>query len=122
MGQMISDVETVLNYRNAKKEAQNERQKILADMQQTTINKNNQVRKAIAAQRAKSGAGGGGGGLSKDAVLARIKDETELPFHEKLRNAEQRLGRVKRPSRFPLIKMGHRQTNGLFGLASATVS
>jgi len=99
MGQYVKDVETVLNHRNAKKEAQTERQKIIADMQKTKTDRANMIKKALAAQRARFGAGGGGGGMSKDAVLERLKNETAESYNEQLRRSEEKLRRVQTPRR-----------------------
>jgi len=105
MAQYANDIEAVLKYKDAKKEAQNERQKILAEMKKTSEEKNNVIKKAIAAQRAKFGAGGtADGGLSADAVLDRLRAEAAEPFDEKLNNASARLRAIKNPSRSNLIK------------------
>ena len=45
MGQLVSDVTSILNYRDSKKEAENERQKILADMAADEKEKTNLVKK-----------------------------------------------------------------------------
>ena len=105
MAQYISDIEAVLKYKDAKKEARNERQKILADMKQTNADKQNMVKKALAAQKARFGAGAGNGnGMSADAVLERLKSETEEPYEEKMRAAREKMRKVKSPSRSNLIK------------------
>ena len=45
MGQLVSDVTTVLGYNDSKKQAENERQKILADMASDAREKTNLVKK-----------------------------------------------------------------------------
>ena len=47
MGQLVSDVTSVLNYRDSKREAENERQKILADMAANEQEKTNLVKKSL---------------------------------------------------------------------------
>ena len=84
MGQLVSDVTSVLNYRDSKKEAENERQKILADMAEDEKEKTNLVKKTLASQRAKYGASGvTSKSMSTGAVLKRLKTETEEPYKEK---------------------------------------
>jgi len=97
MSQLVNDVEQVLNNKKAAKEAESERQKILAEMERISSEKNNLVKKTLAAQRAKFGAGGGGGGLSTDAVMARLEKESAEPFDEKIQSAKNALGKIKVP-------------------------
>lgn len=104
MGQTLNDIESVLNYKDAKKEAKNERQKIIADMQRISAEKTNLVKKALAAQRAKFGAGGAGKNMTTDAVLKRMESETSEPFEEKLRDAKNRMSKIKDPSKSNLLK------------------
>ena len=117
MAQYASDIESVLKYKDAKKEAQNERQKILAEMKKTAAEKNNVIKKALAAQRAKfgAGAGGGNGGMSADAVLERLRAEASESFDEKLRDADEKLRKIKSPSKANLVRgiLG-RAGSGLF--------
>ena len=53
MGQLVEDVTSILNYRDSKKEAENERQRILADMAADEQEKTNMIKKTLATQRAK---------------------------------------------------------------------
>ena len=104
MAQMVSDIETVINHRDARREAREERQGLLDEIQRTSADKENLVRKTLAAQRARFGAGGGGGGMSKDAVLKRMQTETAQPFENKLRTANERLHNVRSPRALNLIR------------------
>ncbi len=95
MGQLVSDVTSILNYRDAKKEAENERQKILADMAEDEKEKTNLVKKTLATQRAKYGASGvSGSSLSTGAVLKRLKTETEEPYKEKRKSNVSKLKKI----------------------------
>ncbi|MDR1826101.1 MAG: hypothetical protein LBQ49_00230, partial [Rickettsiales bacterium] len=86
-------------------EAKSKRQKILADMKKTNGEKINVIKKALAAQRAKFGAAGANAdGMSKDAVLERIRAEAAEPFEEKLKDAKEKLRGIKTASRFNLIR------------------
>ena len=101
MGQLVSDVTSVLNYRASKKEAENERQKILADIAADEREKTNLVKKTLATQRAKYGASGvAGHSMSNGAVLKRLKSETAQPYNEKKKSDLEKLKntRVKRPN------------------------
>ena len=53
MGQLVSDITTILDYKNAKKQEKSERQQILSEMATNDKTKNNLVKKALATQRAK---------------------------------------------------------------------
>lgn len=84
MGQLVSDVEKILDYKESKKTAENERQKILSQMAQDESEKINLIKKVLSAQRAKYGAtGNGGSGLSEKAVLKRLRNETAEPYDAK---------------------------------------
>lgn len=113
VSEIITDIETVKNYKNAKKEAESERQKIIADMQKTNAEKVNMIKKTLAAQRAKFGAGGAGDGMSKDAVLERMKDETAESFNERLRAAQVKFDSIKKPSIFSLLKRGGKKIDDI---------
>lgn len=96
MGQIVSDVETVLDYKKAKKQEKTERSKILEQMARDNAEKNNLVKKNLAAQRAKYGAAGmKSDGITEGAVLERIKNETAEPFEEKRRNNIDKLKSIK---------------------------
>ena len=84
MGQVISDVKDILNYQDSKKENAAARKEILKQIASDENTKQNLVNKVLATQRAKYGAAGmKSGGQTEEAVLARLKDETEKPYDEK---------------------------------------
>lgn len=96
MGQLVSDVTSILNYRDAKKEAENERQKILADMANDEKEKTNLVKKTLATQRAKYGASGvSGNSMTTGAVLKRLKAEAEEPYNEKRATNTEKLKKLR---------------------------
>ncbi len=96
MGQLVSDVTDVLNYKNAKKEAETERQKIIADMAADEKEKTNLVKKTLATQRAKYGASGmSGRGMTEGAVLKRLKSEVEEPYETKRKVNSEKLKKIK---------------------------
>jgi len=96
MGQLVSDVTKVLDYRESKKEAENQRQKILAQMAQDEATKTNLIKKALSAQRAKYGASGNSGsGLSENAVLKRLRDETAEPYETKRKDNIDKIKNLK---------------------------
>lgn len=96
MGQIVSDVESVLEYKKSAKQAKSERKKILEQMAADSAAKTNLVKKNLAAQRAKYGAAGmRGDGITEGAVLKRIQSETEEPFQEKRRTNLDKLKSIK---------------------------
>lgn len=96
MGQLVSDVTEILDYKDAKADAKTSRKKILADMAADEKTKNNLVKKALAAQRAKYGASGmTGRGMTEGAVLARLKSEAAAPYEEKRKNNLEKLKQIK---------------------------
>lgn len=101
MGQLVSDVSEVLNYKDAKKQASTTRKQILAQMAEDEKTKTNLVKKALAAQRAKYGASGmTNKGMTEDAVLKRLQGEVAAPYEEKRKtNLEKlRTTRAKKPN------------------------
>ena len=105
MGQIVSDVTEVLDYKKSKKEANNKRQEILQEMAEDEATKTNLVKKALAAQRAKYGAGGmNRENMTTGAVLKRIQDETEKPYDDKRRANLTKLAAVKNPKSKNLLK------------------
>lgn len=101
MGQLVSDVSSVLDWRDSKREAENERQKILADMAADEREKTNLVKKTLASQRAKYGASGmSGTSMSSGAVLKRLKSDAAAPYVEKQKSNAEKLKqlRVSRPN------------------------
>ena len=94
MGQIVSDVTDILDYKDAKKTANNKRKEILTQMAADEAEKTNLVKKVLATQRAKFGASGmSGNGVSEGAVLKRIKSETATPYEEK---RQKNLARLKK--------------------------
>ncbi len=98
MGQIVSDVTDILDYKDDKKQAKSQRQEILAQMAADEVTKTNLVKKALATQRAKYGASGmSGRGMTEGAVLQRLKDETAAPYAEKRRKNINKLKNIKKP-------------------------
>lgn len=96
MGQLVSDVTKVLEYKDAKQKASNERQKILADMAQDEATKTNLIKKVLATQRAKYGASGNSGtSFSEQSVLKRLRAETAEPYEEKRKTNLEKLKNTK---------------------------
>ncbi|MDR2413094.1 MAG: hypothetical protein LBD50_02690 [Rickettsiales bacterium] len=96
MGQMVSDITDVLNNKKAKAAAESERKKILAQIAEDEKSKVNLVKKTLAAQRAKYGASGmSGSGMTENAVLKRMREETQEPFDEKKKTNLDKLGKTK---------------------------
>ena len=101
MGQLVSDVTKVLDYKDSKKEASNQRQKILEQMAKDEATKTNLIKKVLATQRAKYGASGNSGNtMSENAVLKRLRDETAEPYNSKyMENIEKiRKTKAKKPN------------------------
>ena len=101
MGQIVSDVTDILDYKKDKRNAKNQRQEILEKIKADETEKTNLVKKVLATQRAKYGASGmSGRGITEGAVLRRLKSETEQPFDEKRRNNIEKLKTVhaKKPN------------------------
>ena len=96
MGQLVSDVTKILDYKDAKKEASSERQKILAKIAEDDQTKTNLIKKVLAEQKAKYGAtGNSGSGFSENAVLKRLREETSLPYDEKRKTNMEKLTKTK---------------------------
>ncbi len=96
MGQLVSDVTKVLNYKESKKNAETERQKILANMAQDEQTKTNLIKKVLAQQRAKYGASGNSGtSFSENAVLKRLRDETAAPYETKRQENIDKIKNIK---------------------------
>ena len=101
MGQLVSDVTEILDYKDAKKEAKNKRKEIIAQMASDEAEKTNLVKKALATQRAKYGASGmRTTGVTEGAVLKRLKSETVAPYEDKRRTNLTKLKnlRTKKPN------------------------
>lgn len=96
MGQIVSDVTDVLDNRKAKKAADTERKNILSQIAEDEKTKSNLVKKALATQRAKYGAAGmSSKSMTSDAVLTRLRSETEQPYDEKKKTNMNKLKNVK---------------------------
>ena len=98
MGQLVSDVKTVLDYKDNKRSAENERQKILAEMADDEKEKRNLIKQTLATQRAKYGASGASGrSTSTGAVL---KSETAQPYDQRRKSNLEKLKqtRAQRPN------------------------
>ena len=96
MGQLVSDVTKVLDYKDSKKNAENQRQKILSQIADNENTKTNLIKKVLAEQRAKYGATGNSGtSLSEDAVLKRLRAETAQPYEEKKRTNTEQMKKIK---------------------------
>ena len=96
MGQLVSDVTKILDYKESEKEAENQRQKILAQMAKDEATKTNLIKKALSAQRAKYGASGNSGtGLSENAVLKRLRAETAEPYNAKHEENIEKIRKLK---------------------------
>lgn len=96
MGQLVSDVTEVLNYKQNQKEAKNQRQEILAQMAADEAEKTNLLKKVLATQRAKYGASGmSSDGVTAGAVLRRLKSETAAPYESKRKTNARKLKEIK---------------------------
>ena len=101
MGQLVSDVTKILDYENSKKTAENQRQKILAQMASDENTKINLIKKVLSGQRAKYGANGNSGtSFSENAVLKRLRSETAQPYEDKKSENMEKIKntKVKKPN------------------------
>jgi len=95
MGQIISDVTDILNYKENKNIAEKNKNKILTDIAADDTEKHNIVKKVLGNQRAKYGASGmSNNGLTEKNVLARLQQETELPYENKKRSNLNKLANI----------------------------
>ncbi len=96
MGQLVSDVTSVLDYNKSKHQAKNKRQEILQEISQDEKNNVNLVKKALATQRAKYGASGmNANGTTEGVVLKRLKSETEQPYDDKKKTNFKKIKELK---------------------------
>lgn len=96
MGQLVSDVTKVLDYNNSKKNAENQRQKILSQIASDENTKTNLIKKVLSEQRAKYGASGNSGNsLSENAVLKRLRSETAQPYDDKKQTNLEQIKKIK---------------------------
>lgn len=101
MGQVVSDITDILDYKDAKKATNNQRREILAQMVADENEKTNLIKKALATQRAKYGASGmRTTGVTEGAVLKRLKSEIAEPYNQKRRNNLNKLNKAttKKPN------------------------
>ncbi|MDR1206883.1 MAG: hypothetical protein LBK26_00505 [Rickettsiales bacterium] len=105
MGQLANDVQSILGNKNENKEIKQERQKVLDQIANDEAAKTNLVKKALAKQRAAYGAGGmTGKGMTEEAVLRRMRDETEEPFNDKKRSNMDKLSKLRKLKKTNLLK------------------
>jgi len=105
MGQLVSDVTSVLNYKKDKKDVANQRQQILTQIANDQATKANLVKKALAKQRASYGAGGmAGTGMTEEAVLNRLRSETEDPVNQSIAANMEKLSKIKKTQSGSLLK------------------
>lgn len=96
MGQLVSDVTKILDYKESKKNAETSRQKILSEMANDEATKINLIKKALAQQRAKYGASGNSGsGFSESAVLKRLREEVAEPYENKRKENIEKMNNIK---------------------------
>ena len=115
MGQLVSDVNDILNYQKSKKSADNTRQDILQQIAKNEQTKTNLVKKALATQRAKYGASGvNATSTTAGAVLKRLRDETAQPYTEKTIENLKKLNAVK-TNKPNLLKKLLSQLNNIVG-------
>jgi tRNA pseudouridine-54 N-methylase len=100
MGQLANEVESILKNNEAKKEIKSERKKVLEQIAANEQSKANLVKKALASQRAAFGASGmTGKGMTEEAVLKRLREETETPFNEKHASFLEKYSKLKTPKK-----------------------
>jgi uncharacterized protein YlxW (UPF0749 family) len=105
MGQLVNEIESVINAKKEKKTLATERQKILDQMAKDEAAKSNLVKKALAKQRAIYGAAGmTGKGMTEEAVLKRLREETEEPFDEKKSASLEKISKLRPTKKKNLLK------------------
>jgi len=96
MGQLVTDVQGILSDNKQNKQIKQERKSVLNQMAADEVEKANLVKKALAKQKAIYGASGmSGKGMTEEAVLARLRNETEQPFDDKKRTSLEKLSKLK---------------------------
>ncbi len=96
MAQLVSDVTSVLDYKDSKKSAQSQRKEILAQMAADEQEQTNLIKKVLSAQRAKYGASGmSASGVTEGAVLRRLRSEASQPYDEKRKKNTDKLKSVR---------------------------
>ena len=115
MGQIVSDVKEILDNKKTSKENESERQRILGEIANDEKAKSNLVKKTLAKQRAAYGASGmTGKGMTEEAVLKRLRSETEEPFDEKKNANIDKISKLKKPKN-NLLKSLISQFDSLLG-------
>ncbi len=106
MGQVVSDVTDVLNYKENKNKDEKNKKQILADIESDEAEKQNIVKKVLGAQRAKYGAYGRSvNGLTEKNVLDRLQQETEMPYEDKKKSNMNKLNNIKTKKKNMLISI-----------------
>lgn len=96
MGQIISDITDILNYKENKNIDEKNKNKILSDIAADEAEKQNIVKKVLGAQRAKNGAlGMSNDGLTEKNVLNRLQQETEAPYEDKKKANIAKLNNIR---------------------------
>ena len=104
MGQIVSDLSSILEYQNDKKNVNATKKQILADIAKDEHEKQNLVKKVLATQRAKYGASGmSNNGQTEKAVLNRMQQETEQPYDSKKLANIKKLKATKTPNKKNLL-------------------
>jgi hypothetical protein len=96
----------VLDNKKAGRETKKERRKILDQIAADEAAKTNLVKKALARQRAVFGAAGmTGKGMTEEAVLKRLREETEQPFDAKKAANMNRISKIRKPKKTNLVRL-----------------
>jgi len=115
MGQLANEIQNVTQDKKAKKEVKKERQQILDQIAADEAAKANLVKKVLAKQRAAYGASGmTGKGMTEEAVLKRLREETEEPFNAKKSANQDKMSKLKAPKKTNLVKLFTSQFGKLF--------
>lgn len=113
MGQLVSDVTNILDYKDKKGQAEATKKEALMKIVADEKEKTNLVKKVLATQRAKYGASGRmGNGQTEEKVLARLKKETEAPYEAK---KQANLGKIKKAQKANLLTMALKHFDKLIG-------
>ena len=95
MGQIISDVTDILNYKENKNAKKKKKKKILSDIASDEVEKQNIVKKVLATQRAKYGASGmSANGITEKNVMHRLQQEIETPYDNKIKTNMAKLNSI----------------------------
>lgn len=106
MGQIVNEIENILSDKKSGKEVKKERKKIMDQIAEDEAAKTNLVKKVLAKQRAAYGAGGmTGKGMTEEAVLKRLREETEQPFNEKKTSNLDKISKLKKTKKTNLVKL-----------------